>query len=79
MKSYDVIGYTFEADVHCVACTIDRFGGLPEFGAVDSEGNEPHPVFADEYGDFVSEVDNDFGGVTQYAPVCSDCGDELPE
>lgn len=77
MKSYDVIAYTFEADLHCVDCTIKRFGGLPEFGALDSEGNEPQPVFADQYGDLVEEVDNDYGSTTQYAPRCADCGEEL--
>ena len=101
-KSYEIIGYTYDADVHCIACTVEYVRTLHKLSPndlthttimgfagwdngvwttvefTDSEGNDVHPVFADQYGDFVSEVDNDHGGVTQYAPVCSDCGEELP-
>lgn len=46
-----IIGYTYEADVHCVACTVERFGEEPGRGwvredAVDNEGNAVHPVFS---------------------------------
>lgn len=44
----DPIGYTYEADTHCVACARARFGadanGFPPETARDSEGNEPHPI-----------------------------------
>lgn len=43
MGKYEPIVYTYEADYHCPACTIARFGA-DEYGnvpddAVDSEGN----------------------------------------
>jgi hypothetical protein len=52
--THDPIAYTYEADVHCRACTIKRFGrhtanhgaracGLCE---TDTEGNAPGPIFA---------------------------------
>jgi hypothetical protein len=61
-----VVGYTYEADVHCVGCAFDRFGDmLDRDEAADSEGNRPHPVFSiDE--DFLEEHD-----------ACSTCGDRL--
>lgn len=43
-----VIAYTYEADVHCMECTIRRFGILELLAceAKDSEGNPVHPVFS---------------------------------
>lgn len=47
-----VIGYAYDADLHCVECTEKRFGadaleadasGLAEL--TDSEGNPLHPIF----------------------------------
>ncbi len=49
----EVVGYTYEADYHCVDCTRSRFGqesnehSYAEQGIVDSERNPIHPVFAD--------------------------------
>jgi hypothetical protein len=47
--SYDPIGYTYDADVHCPGCAIKRFGKEPgrpwvREDAVDSEGNPVHPI-----------------------------------
>ncbi len=79
-----VIAYTYEADFHCIDCTLKRAGehgfcidstkpgtdenGVPE-GAIDSEGNPIYPVFStDELPCDLSEAD---GG---YSPVvCGDC------
>lgn len=59
-----VIGYTYEADVHCLSCAFDRFGDmLDRDDAIDSEGNSPHPIF-----------DIDEGAEDEH---CGDCGDEL--
>lgn len=44
MQHFDVLAYAYDADVHCLDCTGERFGN-PEH-AVDSEGNEPTPLFA---------------------------------
>ena len=39
-----VIGYAFEADTHCPACTLERFPRIE--GARDNEGNDVHPIFS---------------------------------
>jgi len=42
-----VIAYTYEADIHCRTCAIDRFPTLATTGeATDREGNPVHPVFS---------------------------------
>ena len=43
MKAYDIVGYTWEAEVFCLDCR-------PE--GPDSEGNEPQPIFADSEWDY---------------------------
>jgi hypothetical protein len=75
-----IIAYTFEADVHCPACTYKRFGPgyssntpLPGFAdecgvpyhAVDREGNSVHPVF---------DIDEDPDGSLTH---CGDCRERL--
>ena len=78
--SVRIVAYTFEADIHCPSCTVERAGvGLltrepplhpytDEFGLtadlVDREGNPIHPVFSTDA----------FGAV---APRCSECGAPL--
>ncbi len=71
-----IIAYTFEADVHCPACTRERFknqslDGLSNddfdqhwlrYDLVDREGNPVHPV-----------VDIDENEFTH----CGDCHEEL--
>ena len=44
MKDYAIVGWAYCADVHCTACA--AAAGMDSEGALDSEGNEPHPVFA---------------------------------
>lgn len=52
-----IIGYTYEADTHCVSCAVKRFAEVPHKGkeldehfipmrAEDGEGNEIHPMFS---------------------------------
>ena len=71
-----VIGYTFEADCHCVRCTLARYqekgfdilrgptgtdeNGLP-YAAQDYEGNTVHPIFSTDEGQ----------------ECCGDCGEEI--
>lgn len=78
VKGWTIMGYTYDADVHCPECTriyivntaqVQDFQAAHEaleFGDVfldDNEGNEIHPVFAsDEYPD-------DW--------VCADCGEPI--
>jgi len=48
---YDPVGFSYDADVHCVQCAERRFGvGVPD-GSLDSEGNEPGAIFADSESD----------------------------
>jgi len=64
-KTYEVIGYAYEADLHCVACTIKRFGVRMEFldKVEDDEGNPIHPVF--------------LGDEREGPEYCGDCREEL--
>jgi len=76
MNAADVLCYQYEADYHCTACAIKRFGQQPGSpilhpwiadDSIDSEGNTPAPVFGDsEWWDTSSEVQ------TQ-ALRCCDC------
>ena len=48
VNPYDVMGYVYEADIHCHACTEERFPNNTEDNpAVDSEGNPIAPLFAE--------------------------------
>lgn len=47
---FDVVGYTADADTYCVADAKKKYGD-DNNGAnpvYDNEGNEVHPIFADE-------------------------------
>jgi hypothetical protein len=49
-KSFEVVGYTYDAALHCLDCTEDRFGidlDNPDNPIEDSEGNPIHPIFLD--------------------------------
>lgn len=51
MKAYDIIAYTYDADIHCEACADKQFGKKlynEKNPPTDSEGNEVHPVFASD-------------------------------
>lgn len=58
-KVWEVIGFTYEADYHCVPCTQKRFGRGPSV-SLDNEGNEVYPIFVSD------ELDQD--------TRCGDCG-----
>lgn len=58
-----IIGYTYEADVHCPFCTRQRFAQEGDLdAALDREGNPIHPVYDIDENDFTH---------------CGTCGDEL--
>lgn len=62
-KSYKVVGYSYEADYHCVSCAIERFGDPDNPELEDSEGNPIHPLFLDQLeggkycGDCLEEIE----------------------
>lgn len=64
----EVVGYAYEADLHCETCTRKRFPEADEeFSDVeDSEGNPIHPMFAGDEHDPSGEY-------------CGDCQCELWE
>jgi len=75
MKAWDIVGWTYDADIHCPACARERFGDAIDNGSdfehdgpvpVDSEGNEIHPFFASDEADPGGEY-------------CGDCGMEIVE
>ena len=93
MNATDVVGYAYEADVHCLGCTEERFPNIyddlraPE---TDSEGNEISPIFAGEgaYSDCsCCEGKGSHGdckascgtcdGEGKEARVCGDCLEDL--
>jgi polyferredoxin len=61
MKAWDIVAYTYDAGIHCPDCA--RADGMAKKGAIDSEGNDVHPVFASDY------TDSD--------QCCEDCGETL--
>lgn len=42
---YEVIGYSYEADFHCIECTLARFPGKDDTKWEDREGNPVHAIF----------------------------------
>jgi hypothetical protein len=62
-----IVGYTYDAGVHCDACAAERFGRCQcehhDVHGEDSEGNDVEPIFA---------TDEAAGELT-----CDDCGSEL--
>lgn len=54
MKTYDVVGYTADADVYCPLCASTIYGdGISgENGIKDHEGNLVAPVFAEAEFDY---------------------------
>jgi hypothetical protein len=78
-----IIGYTYEADLHCPDCTNRRFQGAehgqptnpqvpvdPDGYALDREGNQVRPVFA-----WDSDCRLDHCGDCGAALVDHDCAD----
>jgi hypothetical protein len=65
-KSFEVVGYTYEADLHCVPCASQRFGRALSRRRLpgDREGNEVSPVFLDQ---------------TQDTDTCGDCHRRLSD
>jgi hypothetical protein len=57
-KTYEIVGYAYDADLHCKPCTLRRFGDLvkfegneeldPAYPLVDGEGNPVYPLMLEE-------------------------------
>ena len=60
-KTYEVIGYAYEADMHCPDCARKRFKNPDK--ATDNEGNEVRPIF--------------LGDEHDSPPYCGDCHELL--
>ncbi len=58
-----IIGYAYEADVHCADCAKVRFNGRLDL-AVDAEGNPVHPIFSTDE--------------KEHPLHCADCGLLIP-
>lgn len=74
MGHLDPIAYTYEADYHCIACSLKRFGedelGFVPADATDNEGNCVGALFPwDEWYDYYSD--------SCEVLVCGDCGYEI--
>jgi hypothetical protein len=73
-KSYEIVGYTYDADYHCTDCapkrfsqhTLDHSDYTGECGKCqqDNDGNVPSVVFLDHCD-------------TDCMPVCGDCFENL--
>ena len=65
-KTYEIVGWAYEADLHCNPCAAKRFGPdlLKGKEMEDGEGNSVHPVFL---------------GDLQGDEVCGDCFKKLDE
>lgn len=65
-----IIGYVYDADIHCPACTFEVFRGLEDYGAIDSEDNEVQPIF-----DTAEDHDLDHCADCHEALIDHDCDD----
>lgn len=70
MSKFNILGFTYEADIHCEYCTSQRFG--PACQGTDNEGNEVNPIFTDDEWWEPSVTG-------RQVLMCSDCGEELDE
>lgn len=63
-----ILGYAFEADLHCIDCTMERFPDLEDGVTEDNEGNV---VTAYLSGQDTNDTDQ--------TEVCGDCFDVIYE
>lgn len=64
MKAWDILGYAYEADMHCLDCARKRFGPkLDNAETEDSDGNKLAPLFASS---------------VEQQEVCGDCLQVIP-
>lgn len=82
MMAFDILAWTADADMYCPGCAADLYPGLDEGTARDAEGNEPHPVFADQEDEITGDccgscheplVEVEEGGIAT-CPACNGIG-----
>lgn len=56
---YEVIGYSYEADYHCIECTLKRFTDKDDNTWRDNEGNPVHPIFLGNLGEILLDYPED--------------------
>lgn len=66
-----ILGYTYEAAVHCLPCTGKRFAVIGDT-TTDREGNPVQPVFSTDEHDPSGEYCDDCGEVLVEASVVTD-------
>lgn len=69
MKSYDVVGWTGDAEILCERCGFGAYGvtETSDVTVYDGDGNPVRPVFADQAYDY--EADAPY--------TCGSCGEAL--
>ena len=68
-----IIGYAYEADLHCTECSDSRFGiELEHTNKYDREDNGVTPLWSFENHD---SIDDESG--ESIPPFCGDCNKEL--
>ena len=55
MSDTDPVAYTYEADHHCPACAVARFG--PGVEGIDSEGNAVGAVLSWQVSDMIHDAE----------------------
>lgn len=80
-KTYEIVAWTYEADIHCLDCAEERFGpplrisgSGRELEGIDSEGNQISPVFLDQLSEFSMDYDEFDGRATVN---CGTCHEEI--
>ena len=63
----EILGYTADADTHCVDCTERLYGPENERLRLDQEGNEVRPIFSTDRGEW------------DMPPCCGECREPLWE
>lgn len=70
-KTYEIVGYTYEADTHCLDCATKRFkdhldsNGFVREYVTDTEGNPIHPIF--------------LGDEFDHTPFCGTCREQIDD
>lgn len=67
-----IVGYAYEAALHCVGCAEKRFGqaALRDPDTKDNGGNPVHPLFLWNTADYTN-------GDTGDPELCDDCFEEI--
>lgn len=73
-----VLGYTYEADYHCLDCAAERFRDIGTAEPIDNEGNPVNPIFASQIFDIRYECEQ-IEGEPYLGLTCGTCGERFAE